>query len=109
MAKTVYLVTFNCEDEDGCSKIGVEDVSEYFESAEEATIQLSQFLGQTDESYIDDKGFVHEIYSGVDQVFGKYFDDVEPETVAKLAEDCLAVGISDADIEAIKNAIAKLG
>ena len=70
------IFTWESEDEDGKTERGLEDITELSEdkSASRWTEELCQFLGQTDETYIDKWGVVHEIYQGKDQPFAYYFE-----------------------------------
>ena len=72
----LYIFTWESEDEDGKTERGLEDITELSEdkSASRWTEELCQFLGQTDETYIDKWGVVHEIYQGKDQPFAYYFE-----------------------------------
>ena len=86
MAKKMYFVGCGAVDEDGPCFIGVSDFEEK-SSAEDFSEYVASFLSQTDESYIDDKGFIHEIYEGKDQIFGKYLDDVSEKTAKQVIAD----------------------
>ena len=90
--KTVYLITCGAKDEDGVCGIGIDRIDNYFYNAEEATEQCCRFLSQTDETYVDDRGFIHEIYEGEDQVFGKYLDDIKESTIKELFKDLEETG-----------------
>ncbi len=72
----IYVYFFKSSDEDGLVKEHVEDVTAKFadESVESARQILSDFLSQTDESYVDKFGMVHEVYNGLDQIYAYIFD-----------------------------------
>lgn len=107
MCKTVYMVTCGSIDEDGECKIAIEKIEDDFDDAKEATEQLCAFLGQTDETYIDEMGFVHEIYEGKDQLFGKYLDDIDQDTIAIFYDQLRELGRQDV-IDVIEEQIQDL-
>lgn len=84
---TVYLITCGSKDENGICGIGIRKIDNEFQNTKEANEQLCQFLNQTQTSYIDNKGFVHEIFENEDQIFGKYIDDIDPATISELYSD----------------------
>ncbi len=72
--KQVYAFFNKTRDEDGETREGLVDLTEDYEGADEAREVISSFLGQTDESYVDKWGMVHEVYEGEDQVFAYIFE-----------------------------------
>lgn len=87
----VYMFTWAAEDEDGKTEKSLEDITEFDEdkSASQWTEELCSFLGQTNETYIDKWGVVHEIYQGKDQPFAYYFEVYEgnwQEVVGNIGE-----------------------
>ncbi len=71
----MVCVYFNkTHDEDGEVIEGLVDVTNDYEDADEAREALRSFLSQTDDSYIDEWGMVHEIFEGEDQVYAYPFD-----------------------------------
>ena len=101
MNKTIYLITCGSKDADGYCKPGIEKINDSIEDASEATLQLAKFLGNECETYVDERGFVHEIYENVDQVFGKYLDNLNINSIYKLVNDLTIVGLSDRKASAI--------
>lgn len=72
----VYMFTWEAEDEDGKIERSLEDITGLDEdkSASQWTEELRLFLGQTNETYVDKWGVVHEIYEDKDQPFAYYFE-----------------------------------
>ena len=74
--REVYMFMWGSKDEDGKVERGLDNMTEHVGdySAEEWSEQLANFIGQTDETYIDKWGVVHEIYNDVDQPFAYCFN-----------------------------------
>ena len=104
---TVYLVTCGAHDEDGVCNIAIEKIDDYFANAAEASYQLCNFLSQTDPSYLGEKDFIYETYDGVNQLFGKYLDDINEDTIQTLYADLKELGRQDV-IDALEPEIATL-
>ena len=94
MKNYVYAFFCNSEDEDG--KVGLKLCKIETElDAKDLTTELIYFLGQTDGAYVDDKGYVHEVYNGKDQVYCKYFDEISIDALKELRSDMEEFGLKD--------------
>lgn len=107
MTKPLYFVSCGSKDEDGFCDIGIDRIDNFLDNAQDANEYLCQFLSQTDPSYINDKGFIIEIYEGVNQLFGKYIDDLDDSTIQTLYDDLTEYDRQDI-IDIIKPEINKL-
>lgn len=91
---TVYAFFCRTRDEDGETEIKLDRIDDCFHDANEASESLVAFLSQTDEAYIDENGFVHEVYGGEDQVYGKYFDFIDRKTLRGLLQSVREMGLT---------------
>lgn len=94
-AGTLYAFFCRSRDEDGEVDIRLHRVGGDYADAREASDALVAFLSQTDAAYIDDEGFVHETYEGVDQVYCKYLDSLDGDALRRLLESLKKKGLSD--------------
>ena len=104
-----YLITLGSKDEDGEVFPGVERFNPDYEgeSVDDITNHLCDLFSQTDKAYVDNQKWVHEVYEGKDQVFGKYVNDISDKTMNKIYEEIKGYGKAS-EIPTIKSQIVDL-